>query len=252
MTREIPVVLDLFHHMFGVVGGRYLEKNGKRQFQQNPNIQGTAFAIGPDTFLTAGHVIEQLRDVDIALTYRVDDALALALVTDYEIHKSADIAVVKATGIPLIGAFPWQEDELPRLQDVMTCGYPYAFDPDTGIVDVRAFKGHIVTPMKYRNIVSRPSAYEVSFLCPRGLSGAPLILPSQGKQAASICGVVIANHRTEMCVFTDAEIEDDGTEKTRFERYEAVNYGVCIASDCILALESKLLGCTIRDFVGRH
>jgi hypothetical protein len=39
MTKEIPVVLDLFHHMFGVVGGRYFEKKGKRKIKQKTKKQ---------------------------------------------------------------------------------------------------------------------------------------------------------------------------------------------------------------------
>ena len=124
-------------------------------------------------------------------------------VSEIEVLPACDIGLLKAS-VPDPRTFPWSSgpEELPILADVQIFGYPYALDLAERTLQVRAFKGHIVSVGRVAALPSRPACYALSFAAPRGLSGAPVLSVGQHLRVE---GVVVGNKSTEMTVFTDRE-----------------------------------------------
>ena len=89
--------------------------------------------------------------------------------------------------------------------------------------------------------------YELSFPCPRGLSGAPITTNTHDPQ---IAGVVVGNHSTKMLIFTDSERLQEGTE-TIVERYEALQLGIAIPNVQLFDIKSQLLKGTIGNHLNK-
>ena len=91
---------------------------------------------------------------------------------------------------------------------------------------------------------------ELSFPCPRGLSGAPVIRMKPEPQR--IIGVVLASTITDETVYQEEEKSiEDGTE-TVFTKTEALHLGLAIRADAVFGIKSDLLGCTLGDWLQRH
>lgn len=204
-------------------------------------VCGTAFPIGEHFYLTAGHVAkEALAHKNLGVGYVKEGRWKMVTASQIEIHDDKDIAIILCT-VPDIKAVGWDLTDLPALQDVQTMGYPYALDATLGTIDMRAFKGYVISQTTFTGLKSKPRCYELSFFPPRGLSGAPLMYY---KKDLKINGLIIGNKRTEMLVFSDKEIIKDEKE-TIVERYETTQYGVAVHAKEIVSIESKLLGMTI-------
>src|SRR5712692_714970 len=128
-------------------------------------------------------------------------------------------------------------------------GYPFAVDLHNLRVRARALKGHVVCAddAGAAELAGTPRIYELSFQSPRGLSGAPLLLPTT--QGLLVGGVVVANRTTSLQLPTEEEsiTEQTPTSTTRtiVERHEVMHLGMAVQSKSILALPSKMLGNTI-------
>ena len=91
---------------------------------------------------------------------------------------------------------------------------------------------------------ARPLVYELSFVNPRGLSGAPLLLSEAGK----VLGVVIGNVSMGMEVLKSKEqvqVTDDSGQRLHDETYirvEALELGVALQTAALLDLRPQLLG----------
>jgi hypothetical protein len=79
----------------------------------------------------------------------------------------------------------------------------------------RSFKGYIVSTKRFLRFAAKPWVYELSFACPRGLSGASVITLDG---APRVTGVVVGNHSIQMNDFTDREIISTDKERTIVER----------------------------------
>src|SRR5687768_1522133 len=97
---------------------------------------------------------------------------------------------------------------------------------------IRSFVGHIVSATTFGRLKRDPPSYELSFQCPRGLSGAPLLI--RDADSMLVTGFVIGIERTEMNVFTERETVTEENERVTVERYEALNLGIALQSRAVL------------------
>ena len=208
------------------------------------NVYGTAFSIGGDCFLTAGHSIRNaLSENDVLAVGFIDGTSYLAAeAQDHDVLEDFDIGIIKTIAhVARAKQHQWHLEPLATLMDVAASGYPYALDTERNSIASRSFKGHIVsrtrTPFR-----ADPWGYELSFASPRGLSGAPLITLDG---PSLIAGVVVGNRSTEMNIFTDREVISADKELV-VERYEALQLGIAIQGGELMALESRILDGDLR------
>lgn len=114
--------------------------------------------------------------------------------------------------------------------------------------NVRAFRGYIVAEGAFQDRIGNPGTYELSFHCPRGLSGAAL-LEYPGQQ---VVGVVIGNRKTSMTVFTETEVLKEGSTTRELVQQEAMHFGIAIKARSVLDLAFRMIGCTVREWLRRH
>ena len=146
-------------------------------------VYGTAFPIGPGLFLTAGHVI---RDV------RVDGEPALSVVAPgaemrpfkvglTEVYDACDLALLSCEYLRALPPIRLDFDRpLDLLAPVSAVGFPLAMDAEYVSVTPRAFAGSVVARRQLKQFSAQPVGYEVSFFAPQGLSGAPLLSIAHG------------------------------------------------------------------------
>lgn len=208
-------------------------------------VHGTAFCIGPDTFMTAHHVAaEALACPEARLAYGVEKVLHGAPIAGHEFFPDLDLAILRGH-VPIAKTIRWRVAELPMLEDVFASGYPYALDETRSFFSLRAFKGYVVSRINFTRLPGNPRCYELSFQAPRGLSGAPLWTFDPD---ATVQGVVIGNHSTEMLVFSSRE-SVAADKETIVERFEAMQAGVALQSMALVSRHSSLLGSTIQDYL---
>src|SRR5207253_9618852 len=125
-------------------------------------------------------------------------------VLDWELFKGADVALVECE-LPDAACWPWYPKELDMLAPVHAFGYPFALDLHNLRLRARAFKGHVVCAddAGAAELPGMPRIYELSFQSPRGLSGAPLLLPTT--QGLLVGGVVVANRSTSLQLLTEQD-----------------------------------------------
>jgi len=124
------------------------------------------------------------------------------------------------------------------LADVQCCGFPYALDRARMCIDIRALRGHVVAARSFAQLPARPLIYELSFACPRGLSGAPLFTV---EPQSHLAGMVLGNAATDMLVLSSREVLSNGTTEV-IEQYERLQLGIAEQAPFLLTLESRLLG----------
>jgi hypothetical protein len=197
-------------------------------------VAGTAFGLGDNCFMTAAHCLREGQAQGwMALGTTNGKAIQVWNIPQWELVEEYDVAVFRAEVSVPLRCFAWTSDELPMTTAVKSVGYAHAMDPGRDRMRVRSFTGNIVSATTLGRLPSDPPCYELSFACPRGLSGAP-VLERRGELAV-VAGMVIGNERMEMNVLTEREVVSEG-EKTIFERYEALNLGIALQSRCILGL----------------
>ena len=236
-------IIDAFEYVFPLVGC-VPTKNGTK-IQQ---IYGTAFYIKNKNFIVAGHSIKNaLRHESIGLLYtgRNDSSFRIRKVTDHEVITDYDIGFVKAE-IPEAKATRWDFDELPMSHDIQTVGFPHALDLSNLVIGIRAFKGYIISRRTFYRFPSNPRCYELSFHCPRGLSGAPLFAEQQTE--ARVKGVVIGNESAEMLVYSGKECIKE-TKETIVERYETTQFGIAIQTRSLQHVKSTVLGSSLLEYL---
>jgi S1-C subfamily serine protease len=236
--RRLKLEIRSYDFVFPVFGGTQREGG----FFVPTQLFGTAFSIGGGLFLTAGHVLRGASDeIEARVGNNEDRNWKSYEVTDSEILPSLDVAIIQCR-VPIRSALMWHKGELPMLSPVQSTGYPYGMDPERASIDVRAFAGYVVTGRTHHLLSQGPRAYELSFACPRGLSGAPLFT-----DRALVCGMVTGNYRTQMAILTDREVTDDG-KTVITETYEMLHFGIALQSDSLIGLTSRLL----PDGLARH
>ncbi|HUY90248.1 MAG TPA: hypothetical protein VMV10_16035 [Pirellulales bacterium] len=238
--------------VFGVVGAAH-DEGGKLRAK---HVFGTAFCIGNDFYLTAGHCVMALEGSEVAGLgfggFReglISGPLGIARVKRTETVDEYDVGIIEAEQIPDVGTPPWLFGHCAPLTDVRTGGFPFALDHEAGIVTSRAFKGYIVAFVeKFRELKAGPTVYELSFPAPKGLSGAPLsiVLPNR----VGVGGMFIGNRSIEMEVFREKETIAGKGEET-FIKVEGLQFGIAIAAGSLRNVPSKLLGSTLGEHLQR-
>lgn len=189
------------------------------------NIVGTAFAIGNNLYMTAWHVLEQAIEFKlpaIGLQEKDDtDSFDFVPIEEYEYHKEYDIAVFTVNHQERkhnVRALPWISSPLAIFHPVSSMGYPYSFDTEKKSLFPRGYSGNIVVGRTWRDrsnyLTANPEILEVSYISPRGLSGAPLIFNQK-----FICGVTLGNiGKYVEVVRAEHELTDEGLiiQETRF------------------------------------
>jgi hypothetical protein len=213
--------------------------------------------------LTAGHVVSSIdRSSGNAIIVGVqgpDTYFQAAYVTEAELI-GADLGLLKVDFVipgsdRWFNRFRWADSPLDAFTRVRAVGYAYGMHrvEDRQSIVTRGFEGHIVSTLnEFKPLGSAGgpfSVHELSFMAPRGLSGAPL-LNASGK--VTIHGVVIGNSETRMMVFRSEERVAEPTATATVEQYEALTLGIAVAAGDVLSRESRLLGTSVRDHLEAH
>lgn len=233
-----------------IVRGTRLDAQTIRVIQ----IDGTAFCLADNLYLTAAHCIPRdLKEPDfIGLGFPQPPKTDIGIVpfVHAETWDEADIALVEvAHPVPKSAPVKWRFDTVTALHDVWTAGYPHAMDiAELGFISQRAFKGYTVSHLPFQRIGEEKyhEAYELSFKAPMGLSGAPLVSREKGDP---VIGIMIANRQTGLTVLDEEEGTDDGEKKEIYYYKQVEHYGVAVSSGEIGKWRPKRLGMTIEDFV---
>jgi hypothetical protein len=227
-------------------------------------IAGTCFALGHETFLTAGHVASNLpadgaTTFGIVGAYRPDSQQFVgAIVRDVEILPN-DIALLQVEYVlpeaqNWFHRLRWSTKPVIPLQAVKTVGYAYGIQrvgAKKANIITRAFEGHVVAALEEFLPVGETtdpfSAYELSFQAPRGLSGAPLF--GSGNPPA-VVGMVLGNSESRMLIFRgdESEVKSDGTI-VHHEQYEAMSLGLAVQAKAIFDIESRILNGTVGKYL---
>lgn len=241
INQNQPTAYDIVFPVFG--GSKTKEGNFEPK-----NIFGTAFYIDNDFFITCAHTIESASEHNVvALGYQNEKGdLSFALVQDSEIFEDNDSGIVVAS-IERATTYPWLSQKLAMLNNVVSTGYAFGFDDKNSEILIRSFKGHITLVGYNHKFPKTPAHYELSYMCPRGISGAPLIYVHQNQPY--ICGFTIGNEQTSMIVWSSEDIEEETNSKTVYQREESFHRGIAMQSESFFELESKLLGMKIFDYL---
>lgn len=156
--------------------------------------QGTAFAVAPGLFLTAGHVLQTAGEIGmIALGLLTQERIEVHQVIEHEIFPEIDIGIARC---PVPSAIlPCGFRTLEFAEPVAVAGWTLGPDPEYFVVMPRVFTGTVVTRRRVfrvggRELTSQPAGYELSFGVPGGLSGAPLISALDGKVVGIAVGTM--------------------------------------------------------------
>lgn len=199
-------------------------------------------------FVTARHVV----DVDVQGGF-----IGIGDLTDnskhdwggFQYHPSADLAIA-----------PFRREKAPTFARPLmlgpTCvelgdavasyGFPLSGakrqegSPNLVRIEEMFFKGHVTTDWNSEDLaelVPRPFSvnYGLSFSCPRGLSGAPLLVenPSGGLVVA---GVVYGNRTIEFQVRSYEEVARGGVVVERNTEFDAHHFGLASSLTELLAM----------------
>ena len=230
------MIIDAFKHVFPVAG---CKKDGTFE-----KIFGTAFPILNNYYVTAAHVIESAAEHEsYALLNKSGKRLKFVEINDIEVFQNYDLAILEVQSLESESR-EWCERNLSMLEDVYTVGFPHAFDYENFVLSIRSFKGETVSNYIKYDSKSKPLCYELSFQCPKGLSGAPLFL----RKSNQVAGIIIGNNTSEIEIL---RYKETVTEKITRETVcnDAVHFGVGLSINSILNIKSKLLGAKIRDYL---
>jgi hypothetical protein len=246
LQKRDMVKVSAFDYVFPVIGGD--RSNTRPGWTMLRNVFGTAFSLGGNTFLTAGHVIKAAtahESFDICLIE--DGAWGARKIIRHEVLEDLDAGFFEAN-VPGAKALRWSDTELSMLDSVAAVGFPYALEITQAKLNVRAFRGEIVSTRTWDGLSAKPQIYELSFQCPRGLSGAPLWISGN---PPAVVGFIIGNSIIEMIIHSEKEESLDGGKTTIYEKTESLRLGIAIQAQAILDRHSEILGTTLREHLHR-
>jgi trypsin-like peptidase len=213
---------------------------------------GTASQIGGGVYLTAAHVVARAQTFPMAALAVIPDGRkgTLHRITEIETFPDFDLAIFRAGKANFGQTFRWTDAPAALLDEVRAFGYPWGFNPESGHVNVRGFSGEVVGGTPIDRLPARPHGIELSFPCPRGLSGAPVI--RMKPEPHRITGVVIASTITDVTVYREEEKSIEGDKESIFIKTEALHLGLAIRADAVFGIKSDLLRCTLGEWLHRH
>jgi hypothetical protein len=218
-----------------VVAGRGDRKDNVFNLNRG-EFHGTAFCVAPHLFITAGHVYNAAAAAgDVALGRLGPPKPQVQLVRDAEVYPDVDLALLYCPNLAA-EILPVNFAPLTWLTDVVAIGYAFGLEltdlpGESHVYQLRAFKGYVMNRRGLTQLRGVPPGYEVSFVPPPGLSGAPLLLPTGDSFA--ITGVVLKHHTAEL-----AERQMD--------------LGLAVDSEELLTLESRFVGGSIAERLFRR
>lgn len=235
-----------------------------RLVQGRSSVLGTCFPISGRFMLTAGHVVTELEEAKsgshgnpaVGIFHPTTFTQAGIRVTEMEV-LDGDIGLLQVEfqePDQESWLFPlhWSVGHVNLGSIIRAPGYAYA-DHSVGserFIVQRSFQGSIVSEIGTylpAGMKGKPfGVYETSFAAPRGHSGAPLL-----KENGRVVGVVVGNSKSKMLVLDSEETSTDGKTTTLIEQYESLALGVSVQAGFILGLHSRLLGCSLNDFLIR-
>lgn len=234
-------MLDTSQYVFHIVGGEIYDSKSSKA--RATTICGSSFYLGENCFLSAGHVVKNaLENKTQAIGFLQEGKYSYREFEETETFDDFDLGIIKIGCSDLkLSKFSWSKESLDMLDPIYTFGFPYGFTKreETILITTRAFKGYIVN----RGIQN--PFYELSFNCPRGLSGAPL-LSHDGKD--KIVGMIVGNSITSINVYSREERTDDGASIHVHELNESIYFGQALQSQSFLEKESRLLKTSLKDF----
>lgn len=223
-------------------------------------IWGTAFPVTETLFLTARHVIENahqhISDGNaeyIVLGKPIDNTpgshVNMTVVKAFEPNQNLDIALVEIhpNQFDNILIQNWRTGTLPLLTNIATLGYPFALDLEAMTLTARGLKGHVVGNGPQVDLGPKFWGYELSFLAPRGLSGAPIYTDEKD---IKLVGLIIGNASKEIEVVSEKEILEEGDRVEVYTKVEVHHNGIAIQSNDILMAEFDLINNSLANYLG--
>ncbi len=200
-------------------------------------FHGTAFCVAPNLFLTAAHVYEAAAAVggQVAVARLTPGRQQVQTVRDEEVFGDIDLALLHCPNL-FAEILPFNFAPLGYLTDIAAVGFAFglevnAIEGEPHVHQLRAFKGHVMTRRGLVHLRGVPPGYEVSFVPPPGLSGAPVLLP-QGDSLV-VTGVVLEQHTAELAG-------------------RRMDLGLAIDAEELLTLDSRLVGGSIAEKLFRR
>jgi len=192
---------------------------------RNADFLGTGFFVerGEEiVFVTARHVVDiEVGDGAVGVGDLVDNTKHAWGGFDY--HPTADLAIAafrRAMAPTFAVPLRLHDRRLELGDEVESYGFPFSGEKrrvdghDKVRIEELFFRGHVHTEWSaddLEGLVRRPfsRSYAVSFSCPAGLSGSPLLI-DDGSGRAAVGGVVYGNRTIDFPVRSSEEISESG------------------------------------------
>lgn len=238
------MIFDIHKSIFPIFGGG-------QESDESSSIElfGSASYIGDSFFITAGHTIKNATEKGgcrIGIKSASSNEINIEYIKDFELFEEIDISIFSISASPKgILPFPIKMQPLNMLDDIIAVGYPHGFDNQTGLLRPRSLKGYIVNQGPLFVFPNKPNAYELSFQCPKGLSGAPILILDHELETYISYGYIVGNTNTEIIVFKEKEVINDGKEIT-YEKSESTKFGIAIQASELRHYKSKFIGDIIK------
>ena len=224
-------IFELDNYVFAIFGGEL-----QNDVFIPKDVFGTASRLSEFTFISTAHTIINASSYDscaMGIALPGMRQLHFELIDEFELFEKIDLATFSIFNYHQYGhllSFKLSFKPLNMLDDVVAVGFPHGLDNINQVLKYRALKGHIVNHGPFYRFDSRPVAYELSFNCPRGISGAPLMKYKESDSAFNIHGYIIGNTKVEMTVFSEREVTNNGERESVYEKTETTNLGIAIDS----------------------
>lgn len=210
------------------------------------NLLGTAFAINNSIFITAGHCLPREINQYLCVGIEFDGQYIPAFVKQYEIIEELDLGIIELHKPANIKSILWKNDRVHDGTLVSASGYAYGMDSINHALFNRTFMGYTVSSKhNFRFKERKVMSYELSFVCPKGLSGAPVIEEGSG----AIIGIVHGNSDVSIETGSWKEEIHGSNEVKSYITTETMKLGEAIQNRSILDEYSKILSMSIRDFL---
>lgn len=231
--------MNMYSHVF-MVTGRHTPNGG---IIETFEVLGSAFAIAQDTFITAGHVLNAAIETgDAGLSLGTDGKWIKFAIEEHEIESKLDLGIFRAHTFTSLDLIKWDIAPEGLLHKVCAVGYPWAQNPKRKQLSIRAFSGETVTTCDYDHGDINARVIELPFICPRGMSGGPLLTRKK-----SVIGIVIGNRQTGVEVFRSEEELGHSTHILT----EYLHLGIALTSTAIFEYESRIMKGKLGKMVPR-
>ncbi|HNV23326.1 MAG TPA: hypothetical protein PLH56_03535 [Candidatus Omnitrophota bacterium] len=243
---------DTFRFFFPVLVVDKINKENRNVLCQN--VYGTAFAISDNIFLTAGHVVDALKgkkESMLGIYDRRKNCWKAIKIAEIQRTQNFDLGVIRVnTKTISFSKLKWDfSEQLPMLSDVQTAGYAQTFDPATGWIGIRSFKGHIVSNSPPYEGLENYGFYELSFYCPKGLSGAPIY--SSDKEEVIVKGIITDVVVSDQNRIPIAEVIEK-EEKKIYERSEVYYFGRAIDVRFLANIKLPFLDIPLKEYLSKR